>query len=658
MSFARVVLDSPLPQLDRLFDYRVPPELEGAVAPGVRVRVPLRGGRAARGYVVELAERSEFAEAARDVAAVVSPARVLDPAVWRLARELADRAAGSANDILRLAIPPRQARVEKAFLEAQQGAPEDVPAVQPPAAAGPALPGPALPELGVPGLDWAGAVQRGERFALTAAPGPVRLEDGGWAGGWAAALAALAAHCLAQGRSAILCVPDYRDVEQLARALSAVVEPERLVRLDTRQSEAARYRGFLRTLLPQPVVVLGNRSAVYAPAHALGAILLWDDGDPLHREPLAPYVHVRDAALVRARQAGCALVLAAHGRSPEAERLVRVGWLRAVSVPAPRPHVMLATAAEPGSARIPPLAWRTAREALRTGPVLVQVGQPGHSPVLLCAECRRPARCARCGGPLRKASASAAPACGWCGALAAAWSCAHCGSERMRPGVAGSSRTAEELAKAFPSARVLVSDGQSPRTLVDARAALVVATRGAEPLAAGGYAAVLLLDGERMLARESLFVADDCLRQWSNAVALARPGAPCVLAGVGGPVAQALATWRQPEFARRELEQRAELRFPPAVRSATVTGAPDAVAEALSALDALDDVDVLGPVEEGGIDRAIVRFGYARGEDVASALRAALVRSATGRRRAVAAGRAEEPELPRLRIRMDDPDVW
>src|SRR5690606_13943615 len=96
--------------------------------------------------------------------------------------------------------------------------------------------------------------------------------------------------------------------------------------------------------------------------------------------------------------------------------------------------------------------------------------------------------------------------------------------------------------------------------------------RGAEPIAAGGYRAVLLLDGERMLARESLRVGEDCLRWWANAIALAAVGAPSVLVGVGGPLAGALATWQLADYARSELADRRRLRFPPAVRVATVTG--------------------------------------------------------------------------------------
>ena len=82
---------------------------------------------------------------------------------------------------------------------------------------------------------------------------------------------------------------------------------------------------FLACLGAAPRIVLGNRSAVYAPAAELGLLAIWDDGDPLHAEPLSPYAHSRDAALVRQEQSGCALVLLGHSRSVEAQRLVELG---------------------------------------------------------------------------------------------------------------------------------------------------------------------------------------------------------------------------------------------------------------------------------------------------------------------------------------------
>ncbi|RIJ51841.1 primosomal protein N' family DNA-binding protein, partial [Clavibacter phaseoli] len=113
------MVDSPLPQLDRLFDYAVPEALRATCVPGVRVRVPLRSaGRVADGYVVEMGDGQGYDGALSEVEQVVSPLPVLRPEIWTLAREVADRQAGTASDVVRLAVPPRQVRVEKAHVAA------------------------------------------------------------------------------------------------------------------------------------------------------------------------------------------------------------------------------------------------------------------------------------------------------------------------------------------------------------------------------------------------------------------------------------------------------------------------------------------------------------------------------------------------------------
>ncbi|MBN9185532.1 MAG: primosomal protein N', partial [Microbacterium sp.] len=99
---ARVLVDSPLPQLDRLFDYTIPEHLAASATPGVRVRVPLRtAGRVIDGYIVELGEEDAADRPLSELDAVVSPVPVLPEHLYRLARRVADRAAGSAGDVLR-----------------------------------------------------------------------------------------------------------------------------------------------------------------------------------------------------------------------------------------------------------------------------------------------------------------------------------------------------------------------------------------------------------------------------------------------------------------------------------------------------------------------------------------------------------------------------
>lgn len=677
---ARVAIDSPLPQLDHLFDYSIPPELAATAVPGVRVMVPFRSaGRLTRGYIVEVAPKADgFDGVLSPLDSVVSPVPVLTTELWTLARGLADRAAGSATDILRLAIPPRQVRVEKAWLAEQEATRNESSenAQGETAETGSAATGKrktddadpvADPETAVlqPISDYpeslAENVDGRGRVALSAIP-TVADVGGAWVGRWTVTVAELSARVLAGGSTVIVVVPDYRDQDQLQAALERVIAPEQLTRVDARQSNAERYRSFLDCLTDRPRVIIGNRSAVYAPAAKLGLLVLWDDGDPLHSEPLAPYVNARDAALVRQSESGAALVFAGHTRSADVQRLVEIGWVTAVTpTRVYTPRVMITANSDTmeggaATARIPSMAWRQARDALAIGPVLVQVARPGYAPVIACARCSQAARCTVCSGPLGIPRAGALPACTLCGAIAGTWACDNCEGTKLRLVTRGTGRTAEELGRAFPGVRVVVSDGERQVTGVSGAPALIVATRGAEPVADGGYAAVLLLDGDRMLAAESLRIAEDCLRWWSNAAALAAPGAPVVLTGVSGTLATALATWNQPAFASAELADRRELRFPPAVRVASVTGNDADVRQAVDAVTSLVPADVLGPVPTADGVRTILRLDYAKAPAAARELRAAVVKNATKRRKPPA-GKAVYRQVPTLRVRFDDPEI-
>ncbi|WP_460773873.1 primosomal protein N' family DNA-binding protein [Microbacterium sp. GXF7504] len=650
---ARVLVDSPLPQLDRLFDYEIPPELAETAVPGVRVKVPLRSaGRVIEGYLVEVGEAADADRPLSALDQVVSPIPVLPERLYRLARRVSDRAAGSAGDVLRLAIPRRMVRAERTRLAAPDPEPPVISEAQTRWAQEVLA---AYPTL-------AGALQEEARCAVDAPPRTVTLPDGTVVGAWAVLFTAAAVATLATGRSAVLVVPDHRDQDQLAAALAAHLPGDVVVRDDARRPAPARYGAYLRILADAPCVVIGNRSAVYAPAARTGLVAIWDDGDPLLAEPLSPGVHARDAALVRHELEGGALVFAGHTRSSEVERLVGIGWVRELSAARrPRPRVILSPPADgPVAGRIPSSAYAAVRDALSEGPVLVQVARPGYSPVVVCADCRRPARCAHCTGPLRARNARTRPDCAWCGRASIGWRCSHCEGTGLRLASAGSERTADELGRAFPNTRVIIADAEHPVLQVEAKPALVVATRGAEPPADGGYRAVLLLDGERMLLADDLRIGEFCLRWWSNAAALATPGAPVHLVGVTGPAARALATWTHPAYARSELVERAPLKMPPTVRVAALEGPPASVAQALSNLrvdvPGLAPDAVLGPVRLEGADtvteRALVRFDYGAGTAVTRSLRASLVADAVRGRRPRRGG----PARNTLRVRVDVPD--
>ncbi|PWU43644.1 primosome assembly protein PriA, partial [Micromonospora globispora] len=159
-------------------------------------------------------------------------------------------------------------------------------------------------------------------------------------------------------------------------------------------------------------------------------------------------------------------------------------------------------------------------------------------------------------------------------------------------------------------------------------AGLVIATPGAEPVAEGGYGAVLLLDSWALLTRADLRAGEETLRRWLAAAALARPGSAggrvvVVADGALAPV-QALLRWDAAWFAARELAERRELGFPPAVKMASVTGPAEAVADLLAGARLPDDAEVLGPVPaDEGRERMLVRVPRARAAALAEALHGA-----------------------------------
>ncbi len=654
---ARVAVDVALAHLDRPFDYRVPEHLDADAVAGVRLRVRF-AGRLVDGYLLERVAESDHGGRLAWVEKVVSAEPVLTAEVAALCRAVADRYAGVLPDVLRLAVPPRHARVEA---EPQpDDAPEASAVADGTAPAGPPRTdgwrryprGPAL-------LD-ALAGGRAAHAVWQALPG----ED------WPTRLAEAAAATVAAGRGVLLVAPDQRDVDALHAACAQLLGTAGVVALSAELGPAERYRRWLAVRRGRARVVVGTRSAAYAPVQRLGLLAVWDDGDDLHAEPRAPYSQVRDVLLLRAHGAGAALLVAGFARTAEAHLLVESGWAREVvaerdTVRSAMPRIaaigetdtQLARDPDARAARIPHVAFEAARGALAAGrPVLVQVPRAGYLPWLSCGSCRETARCRHCAGPLGFAGRSGRqsaqwsaqqpegaelPLCRWCGRAESAFRCPACGSRRLRAGVVGAGRTAEELGRAFPGTTIRASGGGAPVLATAAqRPELVVATPGAEPRVPGGYGAALLLDGWALLSRPDLRVAEETLRRWLGATALVVPhgegGRVVVVADAALPVVQALVRWDPVGHAAAELAARAEVGFPPAVRMAAVEGGPVAVAEMIDEVLAdLPDVEVLGPVEidpdgpgdgraEGGTrERALLRVARADGRSLAKALHAA-----------------------------------
>lgn len=621
---ARVILDSPLPNLDKVFDYGVAEHLVDIIRAGQRVRVPFgRSKKAVDGYVIEIVAESSFTGKLSQLSEIVSEVAVLPENVYQLISAVASRQASTTGDVLASAVVSRSVRVEKKFIEGQ-------PLLQ--------------------------ARRSPQKFSVSAALARPTLVASSHTNkptaGWIEAILSAAAENIAAGFSAIVLVPDFRDQTMLRTAIEQSTLSSHYIDFSTEQKGSMRYENFLKCLIEGTHLVVGSRSSLYAPLQNLGIIICFDDGDRNFLDQQSPYAHARDIALLRQAEEKCSLLFVSHSRSTEVQRLVDIGYATEQTDAFAAPKL----AFDETTARVSTLAWQTIRESAETGVVLVQVGSKGVARTAYCSDCSKRALCTRCNGPIW-IDATSTPRCRWCNAQNLAFKCDDCGSAKLRQGSGGATRTIAEFGAAFPGLQLIESTGDKPLLTVNGKRKIVVSTPGAEPQATNGYSAVVILDAKQALNRDSLRASEDAVRQWSNAIAKVSPEGRAVIVGLPNKLGQRLALWQQVEIARDELENRRDLDFPPHLRLGSVEGPIGAISD-IAASVKIEGVQTLGPIsvlsrtgEEQ--QRLILKFPYSSGHELALTLKAAQLKFTTGMTKTSSTGRVSRA----IRIRMDDPEV-
>jgi primosomal protein N' (replication factor Y) len=237
--------------------------------------------------------------------------------------------------------------------------------------------------------------------------------------------------------------------------------------------------------------------------------------------------------------------------------------------------------------------------------------------------------------------------------------CQECNGVKLKQGSAGTTRTLAEFGRAFPGVQLVEATAENKTQTLKPGRFLVVATPGAEPRVTGGYSTVIILDANRALNRDSLRATEDAVRNWSNAIALGSKESRCVLVGVSGVLANKFSLWSQTEISQHEYSTRAELRFPPAIRLASVGSSKELIQEVLSELQGLSGIETLGPIPitTKGVSsewRVLIKFDYSDGAKLAELLKALSLKLSAGQQRISAkTGRGVRP----IRIKMDDVEV-
>jgi primosomal protein N' (replication factor Y) len=155
---------------------------------------------------------------------------------------------------------------------------------------------------------------------------------------------------------------------------------------------------------------------------------------------------------------------------------------------------------------------------------------------------------------------------------------------------------------------------------------LVISTRGAEPIVSDGYAAVLIVDGDKELQRPGLRTSENCLRWWGHAASLAATSGTLVLANVEGVFATQFASNQWEDVVATELRERRALGFPPATRAIAVRGSIIEL-QAVRELAEVTGHRIIGPAPDRDSFRIVVFADYRAAPNVIVGIRAHVITS-------------------------------
>ena len=517
LPYARVRVDTGVFHLDQLYDYQIPEKLSGVIQVGVRVHLPF-GGRETEGIVVERVGVPERAGELKSITRVLSPIPIASAQSLVLIDNVADHFAANPWDVIRSAIPPRVASVDRNF--AHQG------------------------------LLSQGKGKHSVEFQ-TIAPYTQAHNQ----------LVKLVLSNNGSG-SVLVIAPDEKDVDLIIQSLDA--DGVKALKLTAAMPREERYRNYLLAMHGQKCVVVGTRSAIFAPVNNLSTIIVHKESSHDHYEVRSPGWNSRTVALMRSKMEAVKLILTGFSPSIEVSQLIDE---REVKYLNSKEAVAIKAFTPSEGALLPGRIFTEVKKALAIGPVLFIAPRKGYGNALLCAHCRNVAMCG-CGGRLSVAAKSKAPSCVHCGTTFAGWRCSFCDRDKQYLAGRGIERAAEEISRAFPHIPVIISAGDVIKDRIEHKPALVLATSGAQPQVEGGYSAVVILDGMRFFSHTDLRTQERARELFFETSSLiSQEGTVLLVIDDVHPIVSAIARWNVAPLLKRELSERAELQLPPSVFS-------------------------------------------------------------------------------------------
>ncbi len=520
--FAQVIPDR---AGDRMLDYRIPERLASCVAPGSRVRIPVRT-RLLAGTVVSVSDTTAF-QGVRDLHDVIGTQPLIRPHLLKLAHWLAEYYCCPLEAAMACVLPqavrggevtPRMRRMVRA---AKPITPDDVESLarRAPrqAAALAALGEAAVPvsELadtaGVPPavfqalekLGWA-VIESAENardphgrdvflptepLALSDAQGlaleavnaaiadppshrPILLHGVTGSGKTEVYLQAIQ-NAIDRGRSALVLVPEISLTPQTVERFKArfAARQNEVAVLHSHLSDGERHDEWHKVHRGQARIVIGARSAVFAPVDRLGVIIVDEEHEGSYKQEDAPRYHARDVAVLRAARENCAIVLGSATPSLESCRNARTGKYHIVRLdqrvdnrrmPVMRIVDMRRSGARRDSIFSPQLSTAIESRLAKGEQTILFLNRRGFSTSMVCQACGHICQCPNCSVSLTYHRDTAQLACHICGRTERApKACPHCKDPGIRHSGVGTQKVEDSTRKIFPKARIARMDADA-----------------------------------------------------------------------------------------------------------------------------------------------------------------------------------------------------
>ncbi len=273
-----------------------------------------------------------------------------------------------------------------------------------------------------------------------------------------------------RGKRGMILVPEIALTPQMMAKFTAYFG-DRVVMLHSGLRMTERYDQWKRIRRGEVDIVLGTRSAAFAPLEDLGMIILDEEHESSYQSENPPRYHARDVAKFLCSQQGAVLVLGSATPSVETTFQAQKGvykklLLRSRFNRQPLPRVVIADMREEiraGNAGMlsAPLCRELEANLKRGEQTILFLNRRGNSRMLLCGECGEVPECPRCSVPLTFHSANGRLMCHYCGhSERAPGRCPKCGGLMKQVG-AGTQKVEEELRERFPQAGVLRMDADT-----------------------------------------------------------------------------------------------------------------------------------------------------------------------------------------------------